>query len=51
MENDEKLEEIDLNSLEELIINYTKEIIEHIKYQEILKDIQEEEITKTYKLK
>ena len=54
MNNGEKnnnLENIDLDKLEELIIRYTKEVIDYHEYEEVLEDKKEEEITKTYKLR
>ena len=54
MNNGEKnnnLENIDLEKLEELIIRYTKEVIDYHEYEVVLKDKKEEEITKTYKLR
>ena len=54
MNNGEKnnnLENIDLEKLEELIIRYTKEVIDYHEYEEVSKDKKEEEITNTYKLR
>ena len=55
MNEENKKDEIDLEELENLIINYTQEIMDHNQYIEILKDKdekgKEEEITKVYKIK
>ena len=43
--------DIDLEELEDLILKSTKEIIEYYEYTDLLKEEQENDSTKTYKIK